>query len=64
MATGLPIVCSNIRGNIDLIEHGVNGFLVDPKDVNGFARYIEKIVSDNTVQKEMRKKNLELVKKI
>ncbi len=58
MATGLPIVCSNIRGNIDLIEHGVNGFLVDPKDVNGFARYIEKIVSDNTVQKRDEKKKI------
>jgi len=63
MAAGLPIVCSNIRGNIDLIEHRINGFLVDPKDVNGFARYIEQIVSDMTVQDEMRKKNLELVKK-
>ena len=29
MACGLPIICSNIRGNRDLIENEVNGSLVD-----------------------------------
>ncbi len=63
MAVGLPVVCSKIRGNVDLIEHGINGFLVDPENSNDFARYIEKIISDETIQAEMSKKNLEYVKK-
>ena len=25
----LPVICSNIRGNIDLISSGINGILVD-----------------------------------
>lgn len=28
MASGLPSICSNIRGNSDLIDDGVNGFLI------------------------------------
>ena len=28
MACGLPAVCSNIRGNVDLIEDGVSGAVV------------------------------------
>lgn len=63
MANGLPVVCSRIRGNSDLIEDRINNFLVDPKDVNGFSGNIEKIVSDEAIQAEMSKKNLELVKK-
>ncbi len=35
MASGLPILCSNIRGNTDLIVNGENGLTVnnDPKEV-------------------------------
>ena len=37
MAAGVPIVASRVRGNVDLIEDGVNGFLCDPMDAAGFA---------------------------
>lgn len=63
MAAGLPVVCSNIRGNTDLIEDGTNGYLVSPKNVNGFTKYIEKILFDKTVQRNMSNKSLELIKK-
>ena len=35
MACGLPVICSNIRGNTDLIENGVSGMLAgnDPDSV-------------------------------
>lgn len=61
MASGLPIICSNIRGNIDLIEHGVNGFLVEYNDVDSFAKYIDEISKDSFNVKTIREKNLELV---
>ena len=32
MSVGLPVVCSEIRGNTDLIEDGVGGYLFDSKD--------------------------------
>lgn len=34
MACGLPVVCSEIRGNVDLITHGKEGFLVSPADAH------------------------------
>ncbi|ARK32455.1 glycosyltransferase family 4 protein [Halalkalibacter krulwichiae] len=43
MASGLPIVCSDIRGNNDLIEDGKGGYLVKPDDINGFSNAIKKI---------------------
>lgn len=40
MACGLPIIASNIRGNMDLIDAGKGGWLVNPTDVDGFAAAI------------------------
>lgn len=44
MAVGLPVVCSKIRGNVDLIEDGKGGFLYDCYDVDGFAEGIRKML--------------------
>lgn len=38
MSAGLPCVVSNIRGNVDLIEDGVGGFLHNPNDVDALSR--------------------------
>ena len=43
MAAGLPVICSKIRGNIDLIEDGKGGYLVDPNDSDGFADAIMRL---------------------
>lgn len=45
MAVGLPVVCSRIRGNVDLVVDGEGGFLYECKDVDGFAEGITKIVN-------------------
>lgn len=45
MSVGLPIVCSRIRGNVDLIENGKGGYLYDCHDAKGFAEGMQKIVS-------------------
>jgi len=44
MASGLPAVCSRIRGNTDLIEDGVSGFIVD-NDPRAVANAIAELVS-------------------
>ena len=61
MSVGLPIVCSKIRGNVDLIENGKGGFLFDSYDVNGFARGMQKIVNGEGT--EMGKINNETMKR-
>lgn len=62
MASGLPVVCSKIRGNSDLIENGKGGYLVDPQDIYGFARAIEKLLNNKELRNEMRHYNKEVVK--
>lgn len=52
MANGLPVVCSNIRGNTDLIEDGKGGYLVEPGDVEGIAKYIKDLIEDSRLRSE------------
>lgn len=53
MASGLPVICSNIRGNTDLIKDGEGGYLVAPNDINGFAEKINFIYSNKTARENM-----------
>ena len=61
MAAGLPIVCSNIRGNVDLITNGEGGFIYDCQDVEGFAKGITRIAKDD-VASRMKKINLDRIR--
>lgn len=45
MASELPVVCSEIRGNTDLIDEGKGGYLIKVNDVNGFSEKITSILS-------------------
>lgn len=40
MASGLPLIASNVRGVRDLVEAPQNGILLNPKDVDGFGKAI------------------------
>ena len=53
MANKLPVVCSNIRGNSDLIENQKGGYLVEPKNVEGFSKYIKRLTEDSKLRVEM-----------
>lgn len=61
MANGLPVVCSNIRGNSDLIEDGKGGYLVEPADVEGFAKYIKDLIDDSMLRSEFGEFNLKKI---
>lgn len=61
MANGLPVVCSNIRGNSDLIEDGKGGYLVEPADVEGFAKYIKNLIEDCRLRSELGGFNLKKI---
>ncbi|MFC5542454.1 glycosyltransferase family 4 protein [Ureibacillus suwonensis] len=59
MATGLPLIVTNCRGNRDLVKNGKNGYLIEIDDVDSFVNKIEELyVSKNTREnfgKESRK---------
>lgn len=52
LACGLPIVCSDIRGNNELIDQN-GGYLADPKNPLSFKRAIEKLLADEQMRKNM-----------
>lgn len=43
MATGLPVVCGRIRGNVDLIEDSVGGYLVEPTKIEDYQQAFLKL---------------------
>jgi glycosyltransferase involved in cell wall biosynthesis len=53
MASGKPIVASNVGGIPDLVKDGQNGFLVRPGDVNGLSLAIKKLIEDKELRVKM-----------
>ena len=46
MVAGLPVICSDIRGNRDLIKAGKSGYVVEHQSIKKYAECIIKAVSD------------------
>lgn len=46
MATGRPVIGSRLGGIPEVIEHGTNGILVEPGDVDDLARTIKLLVDE------------------
>lgn len=62
MACGKPIIASKIRGNIDLIDEGKGGYLIDTYDVNGYKAAVSKILKNKELLKAFGDYNIEKVK--
>lgn len=62
MCSGLPCVVSKIRGNIDLIEESLGGFLIDYNDSVGFAKAISSLMSDSKYRESLGNYNKERIK--
>ena len=52
MSCGLPAVCSKIRGNTDLIEHGVDGLFAE-NTPEGVASAILKLYHDPALREQL-----------
>jgi glycosyltransferase EpsD len=63
MAAGLPVVCSDIRGNRDLIQAGEGGVLVAPADADGCAAAVAALAADPARRREMGLRNLETIRR-
>lgn len=46
MANAKPVVSTSVGGVPEVIEDGVNGYLVDPGDINSLAKGIGRVISD------------------
>jgi glycosyltransferase involved in cell wall biosynthesis len=49
MACGLPCVATRVSGSEDIIQHGVNGLLVEPEDYRDMARALLTLLRDQAL---------------
>ena len=61
MASGLPIACSRIRGNTDLIDEGKGGVLFNPTELDEIVNKMRQLLKSD--YKQMGVYNLEHIKK-
>ena len=62
MACSLPVVCSAIRGNVDVVKDGDNGYLFKPSDVDTLSRQIALLMDNEALRQQMGAKNKEIVR--
>lgn len=46
MAVGLPVIASNCSGNVDLVEHDVNGLLFEVGDITALTQDIKELMDN------------------
>ena len=63
MASGLPIVCADIRGQVDVVTNDVNGYLYETNNEKQFENAIVDLYSDENKRIRMGQRNLIDVKK-
>lgn len=61
MYCGLPLVTSNIRGLVDVMEEGVSGYLCRPDDAEALAKAIQKIKQHPELKSRMSERNRKAV---
>lgn len=61
MATGLPLVVTDCRGHRELVLHGENGYVLNVKNVKGFADSIEILYHSPELRKQFGQKSIEMV---
>jgi glycosyltransferase involved in cell wall biosynthesis len=52
LALGRPIVATSVGGNPEVVDHGVNGFLVPPRDAAALATALVHTCADEAFRKE------------
>lgn len=55
MAVGTPVVATRVGALPELIDDGVNGFLVEAGDVRGLSRAIDRLLSSDTTRRRLSK---------
>lgn len=64
MACGLPVVASDIPGNLEWIEDGLNGAIVKKSDPVSVASGINKLLKDESLRRTMSQANARKIKEM
>jgi glycosyltransferase involved in cell wall biosynthesis len=62
MATGLPVVATRVGGNPELIEHGVNGYLVPVSDPRALADTLQGLIESRELRIRMGDNGLQKIR--
>jgi len=54
MASGLPIVATNIAGIPEQVDHGTNGFLIQPGHSETLSSYLKELINSPMLRNEFR----------
>jgi len=63
MACGTVVIASNVGGNTELIENGINGIIKDPNDSNPFVEQIISLLKNEELRKSLENHAQKTVKK-
>ena len=63
MAAGLPVVSLDGKGNRDLIQDGINGFIVDQNDIETFVQRVKDLIKDKQLYNRIALNGQESAKK-
>ena len=55
LAVGIPVIANAIGETPEIIEHGVNGYLFDVGDTHALAKFLDALLSDDDLAKELGK---------
>lgn len=64
MASGLPVIATEVGGSADLIDRGVSGELVPAADIEGMAGQIARLASDPSLAQHMGKAGRERIENL
>ncbi len=53
MSCGVASVATAIRGNVEIIDNGIDGFLFEVKDDRSLIEAVDKLLSDSNLRKEI-----------
>jgi len=53
VACGRPVVTTDVPGCREVVSHGVNGFLVQPRDSHALAEALMNLISDSSLRERM-----------
>lgn len=53
LANGRPLIASRIGGLPEIVQHGLNGLLVEPNDVEGLASAIDRFLADEALRRQL-----------
>jgi glycosyltransferase involved in cell wall biosynthesis len=62
MAAGLPVVSTPVGGIPDVMEDGVEGYIVEPGDVEALADRLARLINDSELRRRMGRHALDKVR--